>query len=1250
MKKFKRFFFISLVIFILIPVIRAQSYTNTSFSLTFNNSPREPSDVPVLPLLSTDKEYFQGGMITKPASDDDYQAFGNGAFSKMNGKTEMKHLITSGAWWLWVGDKPRVRLSGRSTGGAYAKPGLLPHLGVSCEISIQIGSGGKKKPLEDFTSIKTIFSPGEAEWQCGDDDFPVSVKLNAIPFIEEYGCALILQVESTQAQEIELEWHISDADHVRDLKDYSEFSNENGGTYKWTRIYAGSKGNNAETENGVIKRVLQGIPGKVNADTLVCVWGYKDYEQSEVDKAYKRLRFRPFPSREWTEEMKKKWYHHWIGRGLHPEEKFLAAFKDPASRIKESRDFWGSLREKVTIKTGDQRFDNMIQALGARGISCYEYPAFLHAANYMKYGKINCGYYGYEAAGYHDEVESSLKFITGSQCVKGRQRYIMPNFRISQWAEEMNPYFIEQVWYHYLWTGDEEFLNDMWPSVRRALEHLIITSDPEHDGIFTGFYENWNGDGKSRGGKCSLWTAMGITALRCGYEMASLMEDVDWTYPGQQNPNPPADNDFSRRYKRLLDRAEAAYETLFNPEIGAYSSGEWNGELRNTPSNEEMNYAIWRGAGSMLRNYASMRFIKDHYHVNAANGIVEYCNKDWPVQWSNHYASLADAMSSIASAAAVNDMDSYWPVLKTASETAYTRPECTVRPSDGTGNSNVLYGLEIEQMVLMAVLDNIFGIKPRLGENLIVIRPSFPGEWDNPGISLPDVSYQYEKGDDFISLKVRTPVPRIIRAELPVTRTVKNVLANGKEVHYDTRKEVNVCRVIVNTEAAREHEIHIALDKNHPSVTGRTDCIINKTCVFNVKNAEIIGVQNPQIHFGPIEFNSQKVEISPEITGRYTVFLELRKDNVSWYHPLELTVSKPWAIQENYQAWTLEQPACQLSPGIDNTKKSLHFKIKNNNDHKVSGDLEVEIHGKPVKKSFSAGANQVKPVEISLEKVWEQLSPGTTRFKVKFNGHEQEAFAVNWELAGTHLDKKSLSSLDLRPYNNINIRKLYGYDFTWRTDYTGAAVGADWRDTLTIDEKGYRIFVPPVSVMNFGVLPEHNPIWTAWILPEWPEKWDIPVDFPFFEKRLDAKDILALINTENNASIPPEAIIKLETPVSVEKIYLLTANLTKTCKSYYPGAEVIVKYESGDNQVIQLVPPYTMSSFNQPFCVRDLNIPFGKLHWTATMVEYGANTGLSLSDLELDPERKVKQISLRCVSSETVFGVLGMSLLKSPMN
>ncbi|MHC4645889.1 MAG: hypothetical protein ACYTBJ_10315 [Planctomycetota bacterium] len=203
---------------------------------------------------------------------------------------------------------------------------------------------------------------------------------------------------------------------------------------------------------------------------------------------------------------------------------------------------------------------------------------------------------------------------------------------------------------------------------------------------------------------------------------------------------------------------------------------------------------------------------------------------------------------------------------------------------------------------------------------------------------------------------------------------------------------------------------------------------------------------------------------------------------------------------------------------------------------------------------------------------------------------------------------------------------------------------------MRIDEKGYRILVPPVSLMAWGTLPEIYPVECQWSLPEWPENWDTPVPFPFPERTKNAKNILALVNTENNASIPSEAIIELAQPTAVEKIYLLTANLTKPSKSYYPGTEVIVKYDRGDDQVIQLIPPYTMTSFNQPFCVRAHPIPFGRLDSTQSMVSYGKYTGLNLSDLVLDPQRKTRQINLRCVSTETVFGLLGISLLKKTMD
>ena len=56
----------------------------------------------------------------------------------------------------------------------------------------------------------------------------------------------------------------------------------------------------------------------------------------------KRLWFRPFPSREWADQMQKEWFHHWIGRGLEPEKKFI-------SRIEKSRCFNHTVKRILAI-------------------------------------------------------------------------------------------------------------------------------------------------------------------------------------------------------------------------------------------------------------------------------------------------------------------------------------------------------------------------------------------------------------------------------------------------------------------------------------------------------------------------------------------------------------------------------------------------------------------------------------------------------------------------------------------------------------------------------------------------------------------------------------------------------------------------------------------------------------------------------------------------------------------------------------
>lgn len=1216
---------------------QADTGKSLPFSMTFSGKKQFPSDVPVVPLLSRSKPYFEGGLVSRIPSADDYQPSGDGAFIRKNGNSERSYSITTGVWRLLAGDRPVIGLDQRSLGGAYARPGLMPYLGVKGKIRLVVGNGKIKKNLEDFSNITATLAAGKPQWLCVDNNMKLNVLLSVRPFIEDFGIAVIARVESQKPQQVVFEWYFEDARYVKDNMNYGEFAWD-----KYTRIFAGSSGESSTFENGIARNVLKVDQAKSGTDTLICVWGYSDYDRAEIDSAYDRLRFRPFPTAEWTRQMKEKWFHHWIGRGLDPEKRFLRVQQNPGEAIAQSENFWGDMRNRVRIRTGDERFDNVVQSIGSRLISNYEYPGYLHGSNYMKYGKINCGYYGHEAAGFHDEVATSLKFISGTQCVKGRQRYIMPNFRISQWAEEMNPYFIDQVWYHYRWTGDMDFLNDMWPSVRKALEHLIITSDPEHDGFFTGFYETWNGDAKNRGGAGSCWTAMGISALRNGYKMATILRDLDWTYTGQQNPYPPADNDFRTRYKRLLDKAEASYKTLYNKKTGTYSSREWEGPLRNMPDNEESNYAIWREIGSTLENFTSMRFIRDYYHEKTGDGVIEFCNRNWPVCWSNHYDSFSDAMASVASAAMVNDINNFWPLLKSVSEGVYTRPQCTVIAGGGSQLS-----LESDQMFMMALLDNVFGIKPYFGENLLMIRPSFPDSWKNPEIILPDVTYEYSTGPEEITLHVKTPVDRILQAEIPTVQNVREVTLNGNKVDFEIRKEVNRCRVIIKTPASRENRIRVFLDVKKVVEDGDVNCLINKAAIFKFNNGELIRVHNPQIDFGEVIADSFMVQVMPRVKGRYTLFAELKNGNVSWYQPIELTVNDPWSVVEEYQAWDNDTPAKLLSPGLNKKDQVLHFQIANNSREEQIGEMIVKIYGKQIKQKVKLPAGKVNKIVVPLKDLWTQLTPGRIPFRVIFNNIEKSAYAIDWDPVNNSSYKENLISLDLRKFNNINIEKLYGNDnsLTWRADYTGAAEGIDWRDKLETDKFGYRLFTPPISLINWGTMAEIYSVFSRWILPIIPGDLDLPVSFPDIETRPMEKNILALINAENNQSLPAEAGVELENPVSVEKIYLLTANLTKTCKSYYPAAEIEIRYDSGENQVVQLIPPYNMPSFVQGYCPEAMFIPAGKLEALQTFAEYGRNTGLSLIDVAADPERKIKQIKLRCVSTETVFGIIGISFL-----
>lgn len=1228
-------------------------------SVEASHGPRRPAVIPLLPGLNIGRSFYEFG--SDPPGRKQYEPAEGGGFKVHNGADSYNRILMGdGVWFLSAGDKPCLRMQHRTGDGGYARPGILPGLGVDGHMRVAIRAGDRRRWLDEFESIETRFAPGLAQWRCTEGTLGLRVDFETRPLISCNGFAATIDVLTTTEEPLAVIWavgHIRDDGDVIDLEPgYTRILNP---ALPYTVIVAGP----TKSSCLVRQEPLEIVPDESRATPppldsqkvavfevpvvkaqrihqFLCVWGYEGYDSGGVEDALRRLEDRQFADGNWLAEMKTKWLHHWIGRGLEPEKKFIHLRAHLEAAIEENERFW-ALETRLRIKTSDPRFDNVVNSTAADVRYQFEYPAFIHGLRWAKYGKINCGYYGQEAAGYHQEVESSLKFISGGQDAKGRLCYLTPAFATLRWAEEVDFYYVEQVWHHYCWTGDIDFLRVMWPSVRRSLEHALEASDPDGDGIMTGYYEFWNNDMHSRGGLCVVQTAMAWAAAVAGREIAAKV----------------GDSTSVSRYTGIAESIERQLNSrLWNSRVGAYCSAEWNGDQRPHPEAQEQFLPIMRGLGDALQKYMAMRYVRDTLFLTPRDGVtLELMNDWWPIGWSHHYVANGDTALSVLAAAKAGDIDHYWPALKTVSESAYLSKDgtlCHTQRNDGTG-LGMKHLAELQGPFLQCVVEGLFGAAPAFGENLLVLRPNFPRGWEYAEISTPDFSWEFQRRNQSILLTVRLPVPRRVRLELPIRASVRRALVNSEEASYKLQTEVGACRVVLESKAARQHRFEVWAG-SEPVVQGDHQMTAHDSAKFTVQGAVVSRVLDPQGYLDgwAVQRGSNatsEVILAASRCGRPTVFLELQAGESTFLHPLDLEVHKRWSIVRKYVPGFSGNAPSVSSPRIDVQGRALELEAENHTADEWSSPFRVTVAGKSFDASERIPARSRRTMRLDLRSVWNRLSPGTTLIEVESAGDRDSAGASQWEWPEKQVAalQPRFRALDLEKHYNIDLDKLYSPDFRWRLDYTGKGAGVDWREPMPRrDQRGYELIHPAMNQFLWGCLPEqhlcdqHHPYWDVKAFGGYLET---PIGVPFLCDR--GKRILALSCTEPYEQLPSSVTVRLANPEQIEKVYLLTANLTKTLKCYYPGAEVVLRGVDGSERLHTMAPPYTMSCIAQNFTPHCYAIPFGKLKDTTTLPSDDAY--LAISDVPLAHSEMVREIEFRCVATETLFGLVAVTLLLS---
>ena len=949
-----------------------------------------PSSVPVLPGLFVGKQWIYGPLVGRPAEGQGYQPVEGDSFAVHNGKGIHHFILTSGMWWLRVGDRPRLAMEVRTGHGAYAQPGLLPDLGVSGQFRAAVTADGKTKWLDEFSSIDAVLSPGSARWTCRDEELGVTVALGVRPLLEPWGFAAMADVTASAPKNVGLAWHVDKAQHVADKGDYAEFA-----AAKYARLFLGTAEKDSRAEKGVLRVDLAAAPDAPKRSRLLCVWGYSDYNKQGVADAYKRLEFRPFDAA-WLEGMKPKWFDHWIGGGLEPEKKFLDARERFDAVAKQADDFWARQRSRLRIKTPDARFDNVVNHVAGQARVQFEYPGFMHGLGYAKYGKINHGYYGFDAAGLHDEVADSLHLVAGTQDTTGRQRYNMTTFAISDWHEDMDFYFVEQCWYHWRWTGDERFLRAIWPAARRALEHGLAVADPDGDGLMSGYYEMWNCDGRNPGGRSALKTAMAWAALRAGRDLAAKLDDLD--YVAASKPGTGHETVYARRYQQLFEQTEKQYLAhLWSKDSGAWAPAEVGGPPRPRPRTCEQNYAIWRGLGAPMQNYMAMRYIRENHHhailprIDVRDGRRLVAHPVEPAlgcQW-RRLRQLPFRLRRRRPATATGR----------CSKPSPNRPTNTAPLWQGTGAN----AMEMEPLFLAAVVDGLFGVKPWFGENLLVLRPSPLAGWDDLELNHLDVHYRFHRDAETGASRsddARGPAGsggtarRRGRAIRPARRLAGEVQpgAGRRRGARDDRSAGSQGASFRGPARGRNAE-----------VAGPLQVVVGAKSSFNVRHAAVAAVHDLQQVAGDLRMAPAADGARPSRSSATVPASSRSSWNFSAARSSGSTRSIWMPASRGRSSNDTSRPPIRAGrrcsrPRSTLKQRTMKLELANGAAAELAGPAKITVAGRTVEQEVSIPAPGRWLLTVALGEVWDRLSPGSVPVTVELAGRKETKAAVCWDL------------------------------------------------------------------------------------------------------------------------------------------------------------------------------------------------------------------------------------------------------------
>ena len=504
------------------------------------------------------------------------------------------------------------------------------------------------------------------------------------------------------------------------------------------------------------------------------------------------------------------------------------------------------LASRIRIITPDPYFNTLGGALAVAADGIWDGEVWLHGAIgwRMPLSGWRAAYTG-DALGWHDRARTHFNAYAASQVTevpntiphpaqdstlalaRSEKKWGTPQYsngyicRNPRRNDQMHHYdmnlcYIDELLWHFNWTGDLEYVRRMWPVLTRHLAWEKRNYDPDNDGLYDAYACIWASD--------ALYYNSGAVTHSSAYNYRSNRLAAMIAEKIGEDPAP---------YREEADRIlKALNARLWMPERGHWAEFQdfmGHKRLHTSPGVWTIYHALDSDIADPFQAYLATSYVDreiPHIPVHGDGlkdeGYATISTTNWlPYSWSINNVAFAEVMHTALAYFQAGRADAGFHLLKSSvldgmylgespgnfgqiSFYDAARGECYRDFGDPIGVAS------------RVLIQGLYGILPDAMNGRLLVKPGLPSSWPFASLHTPDIDFDFKHANETATSYAiihRLPAVRTLELQFPAQHSeVAKLTVNGKPATW-TLVENSISRpvlsVVVPASSDEKVEINI---------------------------------------------------------------------------------------------------------------------------------------------------------------------------------------------------------------------------------------------------------------------------------------------------------------------------------------------------------------------------------------------------------------------------------------------------------